>query len=91
MWTTIAYKNAFEEGTPVRIYDDSTEKNFELQQDAAEYASYLYSKLSSLGSYSVDTYETIPYKSGELSISSLKTQDALNKLTDEDKNLLGLQ
>lgn len=86
MWTTIAYRDAVENNIAVRLYEDNTEKCFESYDDAVAYAAYLAQKLG----ISVDTYEKIVLAVGELDIEALKKQDALDKLTEEEKALLGL-
>lgn len=86
MWTTISYKEAVENDQLVRIYDDSTEKCFVTEIDARNYAGYLLNKYRN----SVDIYEKIPLVAGELNIEELKKQDALDKLTQEEKEVLGL-
>jgi len=86
MFTTIAYKVALDSETTVRIYDDSTELSFADQEDAMLYAGYLLGK----GYPYVDIYEKTLMQVGELDIQELKKQDALAKLTEEEKNLLGL-
>lgn len=86
MWTTIAYRDAVENGQAVRLYDDSTEKSFDEYDDAIEYAAYLTQKLS----INADTYEKLSIPKGGLDIDELKKQDALAKLTEEEKTLLNL-
>jgi hypothetical protein len=91
MWVTIAYKQVLENNTVVRLYDDSTEKHFVEYNDAAEYGAYLMSNNISLGvNTNIDVYEKTIYTAGELDINQLKINDALNKLTQEEKDLLGL-
>ena len=86
MWTAIAYRDAMENGTAVRLYDDTTEKAFDVYEDAVLYAAYLSEKLG----IGVDVYEKTTIPAGGLDIEALKRQDALNKLTPEEKALLGL-
>lgn len=86
MWTVIGFKLAQEGEEFVRIYDDSTEKIFSVQQDANEYGSYLLSKSIPF----IDIYEKELFNDGELDITALKREDALNKLTPEEKYILGL-
>ena len=64
----------------------STEKSFDTYDDAIAYSAYLSTK-----SLTIDVYEVKTYASGELDIEALKRQDALDKLTPEEKALLGLQ
>jgi len=91
MWVTIAYKQVLENSTIVRLYDDSTEKHFTEYDDASEYGSYLMSNNISTGANTdIDIYEKTVYGAGELDINQLKITDALNKLTQEEKDLLGL-
>jgi len=85
MWTTIAYKDAFDGNNAVRIYDDSTEKSFDVYDDAMAYAAYLSSK-----ALNTDVYEVKTYASGELDIEVLVRADALAKLTEQEKQALGL-
>ena len=84
MWTTIAYKDALEGNVTVRIYDDSTEKSFDIYDDAIAYSAYLSTKGP------VDVYEVKTYASGELDIEALVRADALAKLTEQEKQALGL-
>jgi len=86
MWTAIAFRDAMENGTAVRLYDDTTEKAFDVYEDAVGYAAYLSEKLS----IGVDVYEKMTIPAGDLDIEALKRQDALDKLTPEEKALLGL-
>lgn len=91
MYTVISYKEALEGNAFIRIYDDSTEKTFELQDDASAYAAYLAGVNSQKGpNTAVDIYQKDVYGPGELDIEELKKQDALNKLTAEEKALLGI-
>lgn len=91
MYTVISYKEALENNSFIRIYDDSTEKTFESQDDASAYAAYLAGVNSQKGiNTAVDMYQKDVYAPGELDIEELKKQDALNKLTLEEKELLGL-
>jgi hypothetical protein len=85
MWTTIAYKAAFDGNNTVRVYDDSTEKSFDIYDDAMSYSAYLSSK----GMQS-DVYEVKTYSSGELDIEALIRADALAKLTEQEKEILGI-
>jgi hypothetical protein len=87
MWTVIAYKQAIDGESIIRIYDDSTEKSFEDYGNAIDYAGYISSKTPE---YSVDIYEKYVYGKDELNMNDLKKQDALDKLTEEEKELLGL-
>lgn len=86
MWTTISYKEAVENNQIVRIYDDSTEKSFVEENDARDYAGYLLGKYGNF----IDIYEKFPLALGELDINELKKQDALDKLSQEEKQILGL-
>lgn len=88
MYTVIAYNEVMQGNALIRIYNDSTEKGFEVKEDASEYFNYLSAKGLDSG---VDMYEKLVYSSGELDINELKKQDALNKLTEEEKQLLGIQ
>lgn len=86
MWTTIAYREALENNQTVRLYEDSTEKSFDLYDDAVAYAAYLTQKLL----INTDTYEKTTIPAGGLDINELKKQDALDKLTEEEKALLNI-
>ena len=70
-----------------RIYDDSTEKYFENSIDDAtkNYIDYLVNK-----GYTVDSSEIKLYAVGELDIDELKKEDALAKLTPQERALLGV-
>lgn len=86
MWTTIAYRHAMENNQAVRLYEDDTEKSFELYDDAAAYGAYLAQKFNA----GVDVYEKASIPPGGLNIEELKKQDALDKLTQEERILLGI-
>lgn len=86
MWTTIAYKLAQEGDSVVRIYLDETEMSFLEQTDATAYAAYLIEK----GQSNVEMYEKTPVASGGLDIIALKKTDALNKLTQLERDILGV-
>lgn len=86
MHTTIAYKIAQEGEALVRIYDDATELSFLQQQDAINYAAYLLEK----GYANVETYNNTVIDVGQFNTVELKRQDALQKLTQDEKQLLGL-
>lgn len=91
MYTVIAFKEVFENSNIVRIYDDSTEKSFQIYDDAVAYSGYLtQNNLNVTFNTGVDIYEKTIYTAGELDINQLKINDALNKLTQEEKDLLGL-
>lgn len=93
MYTVIAYKEALDGQQLVRVYDDSTEKSFESKENADAYSAYLYNSnvLYKAKNTGVDMYEKQVYSLGQLDIDELKKQDALNKLTEEEKQLLGIQ
>lgn len=86
MWTTIAYRDAMENNMAVRLYDDSTEASFELYDDAVSYAAYLVQKFGC----NVDTYEVKIYTAEEMNLTLMRKNDALNKLSTEERELLGL-
>lgn len=86
MWTTIGYKDAMENGNSVRIYDDKTEMTFEDYNDAISYGVYLVGKYQC----QVDTYQKDVITAGALNITELKKQDALAKLTAEERSILGV-
>lgn len=87
MWTTISYKEAVEGEKFVRIYDDSTEKSFESYNDASTYGGYLLAKYGN----NIDIYEKTTIPPGGLDIDELKKQDALAKLTEEERALLNIK
>lgn len=84
----IAYTTKEIEGKTVRIYDDSTEKYFESadMEDTKDYISYL----SSNKGLTVESSEVTIYDQGEFDVRALFIEDALSKLTDKEKELLGL-
>jgi hypothetical protein len=86
MFTTIAYKETVENNIPVRIYFDETEKSFASYQDAVAYSAYLFSK----GYSYVDIYEKVIIPEGGFDLDDLIRQDALAKLTEQEKEILGL-
>jgi len=85
MWTTIAYTLISDGNQTIRIYDDSTEKSFDIYDDAIAYSAYLSTK-----GLPIDVYEVKIYASGELDIEALVRADALAKLTEQEKQALGL-
>lgn len=84
----IAYITKEIEGQTVRIYNDSTEKYFESSeiQDAKDYITYL---TTSKG-FTVDVSDVYINKQGDFNVNGLIEQDALAKLTDKEKEVLGL-
>jgi hypothetical protein len=83
----IAYTTKEVEGKTVRIYDDSTEKYFKSAelQETIDYIEYLGRK-----GYTVDSSPVTILQDGEFDVKELYRQDALAKLTDEEKELLNL-
>lgn len=83
----IAYTTKEVDGKTVRIYDDSTEKYFESAdiQDTKDYVFYLSNK-----GLTVESSEVVIYDQGEFDVRALFIEDALSKLTDKEKELLGL-
>lgn len=84
----IAYKTYQVDGNLVRIYDDSTEKYFESadMQDTKDYIEYL----STSKGYTVDSSEVVINKQGDFNVSDLFKEDALSKLSEKEKEALGL-
>lgn len=84
----IAYTTKEIDGQTVRIYDDSTEKYFESieDQDTIDYIEYL----SSSKGLTVDTSDITIYKQGEFDVDALFKADALAKLTEKEKEVLGV-
>ncbi len=65
------------------IYEDATEKYFSSYESAIEYKTYLEFKGKST---TISKIEVLPFIDTDL----LRIEDALNKLTEEEKVLLGL-
>lgn len=84
----IAYTTHEINGETVRIYNDSTEKFFESAEldDAKNYVEYL---CSSKG-YTVDVSEINIYGENDFDVDALFRADALSKLTEKEKEVLGL-
>jgi len=84
----IAYTTKEVEGKTVRIYDDSTEKYFESVdiQDAKDYIEYL---ATSKG-LTVDSSEVTINQQGDFDVDALFRADALAKLSEKEKEVLGL-
>lgn len=83
----IAYKTVDVENKTVRIYDDSTEKYFEDPEDQStkNYIEYLSNK-----GYTIDTSEVKLYAPGEFDINPMVYEDAIAKLTEQEKHVLGI-
>lgn len=86
MYAVISYREALENEVIVRIYNDNTEKHFVEIEDAQAYQFYLVEKYGT----PADLYIIDVLASGALNIEDIKKQDALDKLTPEEKVLLGL-
>ena len=84
----IAYETRTIDGQLVRVYDDSTEKYFNSSddQDAKNYLSYL---STSLG-LTVETSEITILQQGDFDVSELIKESALKKLTEAEKEALGV-
>ena len=85
--TVIAYTCAMHDTGAVRLYADDTEKCF-LDQDRAlaeRYGAYLSAK-----GFMVDLYERTITDAGSLDIKKMVREDALAKLTHEEREALGL-
>lgn len=93
-YTVIAYKDVVENNSKEdiirRLYDDDTEKSFSSQDDAIDYRKYLDQKLPFNGNTATDLYISEVYNSGELDIEPLYRADALAKLTELEKEALGI-
>lgn len=83
----IAYTTKEVEGKTVRIYDDSTEKYFESaeNQNAKDYISYLTDKGNAVDTSKIDIYDQ-----GDFDVSALFKADALAKLSEKEKEVLGI-
>lgn len=86
-YIVIAYKLYDIEGQSKRIYDDSTEKYFDSMdnKDAKNYSEYLIQK-----GMNIDISEIKILQEGDFDVSTLFRADALAKLTDKEKETLGL-
>lgn len=83
----IAYYTIDINGETIKIYYDATEKYFENANinDAVDYIEYLGKK-----GYSVDVADIVILQQGSLTVEDLYREDALAKLTTEEKQILGL-
>lgn len=83
----IAYKTTSIDGIDVRIYDDATEKYFEDEEDknTKDYIEYVSKK-----GYTVDVSPIKIYAAGEFDADALLRAEALSKLTDKEKEILGV-
>jgi len=83
----IAYTTTTIDGQTVRIYNDSTEKYFEDPEDSSTkgYIEYLANN-----GYTLDISPIKVYIPGEYDIDALVRADALAKLTEQEKQALGL-
>lgn len=84
----IAYTTHEINGETFRIYNDSTEKYFESAdiQDARDYVEYL----SSTKGYTVEVAPIVIYTQGSLDVTELFRTDALSKLSEKEKEVLGV-
>lgn len=84
----IAYTTHEINGETVRIYNDSTEKYFESAeiQDAKDYIEYLASSKGCV----VDVAEVTIHNQGDFDVNALFREDALAKLSDKEKQALGI-
>lgn len=84
----IAYMTHEINGETFRIYNDSTEQYFESAeiQDAKDYIEYL----STSKGYTVEVAPIEIHTQGSLNIDVMFRNDALSKLTDKEKEILGL-
>jgi arginine deiminase len=84
----IAYHTHIVDGETVRVYNDSTEKYFEsiTNQDAKDYIEYLSSTLG----FTVDVSEITILQQGDLDVSELLRESGLSKLTEAEKQALGV-
>lgn len=84
----IAYSLIKIEEKTVRIYDDSTEKYFSSydNQDAKDYLSYLTGTLG----LSVEHSEIVINDEGDVNVMGMIRQHALSKLSQKEKEALGV-
>lgn len=84
----IAYTTHEMNGETFRIYNDSTEKYFESAeiQDAKDYIEYLASSKGLI----VDVAEVTIHQQGDFDVSALFKADALAKLSEKEKEVLGI-
>lgn len=84
----IAYTTHEMNGEIFRIYNDSTEQYFESAdiQDAKDYVEYL----ASTKGYTVEIAPIEIHTQGSLNITEMFRTDALSKLSDKEKEVLGL-
>tara|TARA_B110000503_G_C7080913_1_gene385098 strand:- start:658 stop:927 length:270 start_codon:yes stop_codon:yes gene_type:complete len=84
----IAYTTHEINGETFRIYNDSTEKYFESAdiQDAKDYIEYL----ASTKGYTVDIAPIVIQAQGSLDVTELFRTDALSKLSEKEKEVLGV-
>lgn len=90
--TVIAYAQAMQGETLVRIYDDATERTFaeEHRELADQYAAYLAAKFAGVPGHGVDLYERELCSAETLDLQELVRQDALAKLSPAEREALGV-
>lgn len=83
----IAYTTTTIDGQTVRIYNDNTEKYFEDPEDSStkEYINYLGNR-----GYTLEVSTIKVYTPGEYDVEAIVKADALAKLTEQEKQALGL-
>lgn len=83
----IAYQLHYIDEEQKRIYLDSTEKYFDSleNQDSKDYIEYLIKK-----GMNIDVSPITILEEGDLNVTELYKADALAKLTDEERQLLGV-
>lgn len=86
-YIVIAYQVYDIDGEPKRVYLDPTEKYFDSleNQDAKDYIEYIIKK-----NLSVEVAAITVLEQGDLDVEALYKDDALAKLTPEEKLALGL-
>ena len=72
------------------LYIDSSVKFFTEEQDALDYMNYLAASTKFPEGYFVFSQDITIVSSGGINITELQREDALAKLTEADKQVLGL-
>lgn len=90
--TVIGFVDIMQNGVIVRVYDDTTELCFAgtEQELASAYGAYLSAKYNCTQGFGIDVYSKEMQTTATLDIEELIRQDALAKLTQQERDILGV-
>lgn len=90
--TVIGFVDIMQNNVIVRVYDDTTELCFAgtEQELASAYGAYLSAKYNGTQGFGIDVYSKEMQTTATLDIEELIRQDALAKLTQQERDILGV-